>query len=52
METAQIKIAIMTRSLANGGAERSCALLSILLSEAGFQVHVITVLDQVEFEYK
>ena len=52
MHTAKIKIAIITRSLANGGAERSCGLQSVLLSDYGYQVHVVTVLDEIDFDFK
>ncbi|GIZ10485.1 glycosyltransferase [Flavobacterium sp. UMI-01] len=47
-----MKILIVLQSLANGGAERSGGLLSVLLSNLGFDVHIVTVLDGVEFEYK
>ena len=46
------KIAIITTSLASGGAERSSASLSVLLSNLGFDVHIVTVLDEIEFEFK
>lgn len=52
MDAAKIKIAIITTSLGNGGAERSCGLLSILLSNLGYQIHIVSVLDEIEFEYK
>lgn len=52
MTTDKTKIAIITQSLANGGAERSSALLSVLLSNLGFDIHVITVLDKIEYEFK
>lgn len=52
MNNSKIKIAIITQSLANGGAERSSALLSILLSNAGYEIHVVSVLDQIEYEFK
>lgn len=51
MDVTKIKIAIVTQSLANGGAERSCALLSKILSQLGFEVHIICVLDEIEYEY-
>lgn len=52
MEATKIKIAIITTSLAGGGAERSSALLSVLLSNFGYQVTVISVLDDIEYAYK
>jgi glycosyltransferase involved in cell wall biosynthesis len=51
MDMIKIKIAIVTQSLANGGAERSCALLSKIFSQLGFEVHTICVLDEIEYEY-
>jgi glycosyltransferase involved in cell wall biosynthesis len=52
MSTYKTKIAIITSSLASGGAERSSGLLSILLTNLGYDVHVITVLEEIEFEFK
>ncbi|WP_166426912.1 glycosyltransferase [Flavobacterium psychrotolerans] len=52
MGTTKTKIAIITSSLAHGGAERSCGLLSILLSNLGYEIHVVTVLDEIEFNYQ
>jgi glycosyltransferase involved in cell wall biosynthesis len=52
MTTDKMKIAIITRSLANGGAERSNALLSVIFSNLGLDVHVISILDEIEFDYK
>ena len=52
MNNDKIKIAIITRSLANGGAERCAALLSFLLSNLGFQIHIVSIFDEIEFEYK
>ena len=52
MSNGKTKIAIVSRSLAIGGAERSTALLSRLLFNAGFEVHVVTILDEIEFDYQ
>ncbi|GAW90332.1 glycosyl transferase, group 1 family protein [Flavobacterium psychrophilum] len=38
--------------MAEGGAERSTGLLSVLLSEMGYKVHIVTFLDKVEFRYE
>ncbi|GAA4767190.1 MULTISPECIES: glycosyltransferase [Flavobacterium] len=46
------KVLLVTTSLANGGAERSTALLSILLTQLGYEVHITTVLNKIEFEYE
>lgn len=46
------KVCIVTLSLGKGGAERSSALLSQILHDVGFDVHVVTVLNDIEFPYK
>jgi len=46
------KVLVVTSSLADGGAERSSALLTIMLADLGYDVHVATVLDQIEYDYK
>ena len=46
------KICIVVSSLGNGGAERSSGLLSQMLYNVGFDVHVISVLNNIEFPYK
>ncbi len=48
----RIKVLIVTSSLGGGGAERSAALLSILLSDAGYAVHIVSVLDDIQYDYK
>ncbi|AWA31225.1 glycosyltransferase [Flavobacterium magnum] len=48
----RIKVLIVTSSLGGGGAERSAALLSILLADAGYQVHIASVLDDIQYDYK
>ncbi|MDN3492599.1 glycosyltransferase [Winogradskyella bathintestinalis] len=45
------KICIVVRSLAGGGAERSAGLLSIMLSEIGHDVHVVSVLNDIKYPY-
>lgn len=45
------KICIVTLSLGEGGAERSTALLSQMLSLKGYDVHIISISDSVGFEY-
>ena len=42
----------MVSSLGKGGAERSSALLSQMFYDVGFDVHVVSVLNQIEFPYK
>lgn len=46
------KICLVISSLGFGGAEKSSALLSRLLNEVGSNIHIITVLDHIEYEYK
>ena len=46
------KIAIVAVSLAKGGLERFCANLSILLSDDGYDVHLIVLNDDIDYEYK
>lgn len=45
------KIAIISTSLGNGGAERFAALLSLMLERQDFEVHNIIINDEVDFEY-
>ena len=45
------KIALVSISLAGGGAERSTAMLSQMLDKNGFEVHLITLTDAIDFEY-
>ena len=46
------KICIVSIFLAKGGLERFCANLSILLSESGYDVHLVVLNDAVDYEYK
>lgn len=46
------KICIVVTSLGGGGAERSSALLSELLSELGYDIHIVSVLDKVDYTFK
>lgn len=46
------KVCIVTISLGKGGAERSAAMLSRMLSRKGHQVHLVTLNDEIEFEYE
>lgn len=45
------KVCIVASSLSKGGAERSSALLSQMLSNLSYDVHIITVLPGVDYEY-
>lgn len=46
------KICIVTYSLAKGGAEKSAAQLSIMLHDLGYDVHVVSVLNDIDYKYK
>lgn len=52
MEKKNIKICIVVASLSTGGAERSSAILSRMLAEAGYQVTILCVVDDVVYDYK
>ncbi|WP_139958380.1 glycosyltransferase [Flavicella sediminum] len=45
------KICLVTISLANGGAERCTALLSTLLYQEGFEVHIVCLTQHIDYEY-
>lgn len=45
------KICIVAKALGGGGAERSAGLLSIMLSDLGHEVHVVTVLNDIKYPY-
>ncbi|QRM89553.1 glycosyltransferase [Lacinutrix sp. WUR7] len=45
------KICVVTSSLAKGGAEKSSATLTHILHNLGYDIHVVTMLSQVEYAY-
>lgn len=45
------KICIVVSSLGKGGAERSSALLSRMLYNLGYVVHIVSVLNEIDYEY-
>lgn len=45
------KICIVVSSLGIGGVERSMATLSKILSDLGYDVHLVTVLNQIEYDF-
>jgi glycosyltransferase involved in cell wall biosynthesis len=47
----KIKICIVTISLSKGGAERSTALLSKMLHSTGFEVHLVTLNDTIDYPF-
>lgn len=52
IKTNNKKICIVVSSLGGGGAERSSALLSELLYDLGYNIYIVSVLDNIEFAYK
>ena len=51
MQRNKKKICIVVSSLSGGGAERSGALLSRLLHESKFEIHVVSVLNEIDFPF-
>jgi len=47
----RFKICLVTISLSSGGAERSTSLLSRLLDKEGFDVHLVTLNDNIDYSY-
>ena len=47
-----MKICIVTTSLGLGGAERSAALQSIMLTKLGYDVHIVLISNSIVFDYK
>ncbi|AXP81728.1 PglA protein [Mariniflexile rhizosphaerae] len=47
-----MKICIVTPSLGFGGAERSAAMQSIMLSEMGYEVHIVLISNLKSYDYK
>ncbi len=45
------KICIVVQSLGGGGAERTTAQLSQLLSVLGHEVHLVTILNRIDYDY-
>ena len=46
------RICIVTRSLSEGGADRVAAMQSIFLSDLGYEVFVVTILNSIQYPYK
>jgi glycosyltransferase involved in cell wall biosynthesis len=46
------KICIVVSSLGRGGAQKASATLSKMLHGLGYNVHIVSVLNQVEYDYK
>ncbi len=52
MSKSKLKIAIVTSSLGRGGAQKSSANLSFVLSKLHYDVHVISILNQIDYKYQ
>lgn len=51
IKPSQLKVAVISISLANGGAEKSTALLTTILDQLGFDVHVVTINKDIFYTY-
>ncbi len=51
-DTMNFKVCLVSMSLAKGGLERSCAMLSQMLEMHGHQVHLVILNDEIDYEYK
>ena len=51
MDHRKSKIAIISNSLGNGGAERFAGVLSIMLDRLGYEVHHILIESAVDYDY-
>ena len=52
MTKQRLKIAIITSTLGGGGAQKSSANLSFVLSKLDYDVHIISILHQIDYEYQ
>jgi glycosyltransferase involved in cell wall biosynthesis len=48
----KFKVCIVSISLGKGGAERSCAMLSVMLSRLGHDVHIAILNDEVDYDFE
>lgn len=51
MKPSRLKVAVICISLARGGAEKSTAVLTKLLSALDYEVHLITITNQIEYSF-
>ena len=47
----KFKICLVSISLAKGGLERSCAMLSQMLTQQGHEVHLVVLNDEIDYPY-
>ncbi|MDG1015045.1 MAG: glycosyltransferase [Flavobacteriaceae bacterium] len=48
----KIKICIVTSSLGKGGAQKSSSVLSVLLDSLGYEVYIVSILGNIDYEYR
>ena len=48
----KFKVCLVSISLAGGGLERSCAMLSFMLEKKGHEVHIVILNDEIDYPYK
>ena len=46
------RICIVSRSLSEGGADRVAAMQSIFLSDLGYEVFIVTILNSIQYPFK
>ena len=46
------RICIVSRSLSEGGADRVAAMQSIFLSDLGYEVYIVTIINSIAYPYK
>ena len=47
----KFKICLVSISLAKGGLERSCAMLSQMLTQSGHEVHIVILNDEIDYPF-
>ena len=52
MPKANLKICVVSISLSRGGAERSTSILTKMLNDEGFDVHLVLLTDAIDYEFE
>ncbi len=52
MTKSNLKICVVSISLAKGGAERSTAILTKMLQDEAYQVHLVLLTDAIDYEFE
>ena len=52
MSNKKKKVCVVCQSLGKGGAERSSAILTHILSDLSYEVFVVTITNKIEFSFK